>query len=87
MIVLSVIGVLTAILLPVARMSMPDESLIKFGKAHNTLGTVIRELVNGDKYYSEGDLGKNRRELFWLIVLMKIGLISAAHFLMLQMLN
>lgn len=58
MIVLTVIGVLTAILLPVAMHSMPDEDLMKFKKAHNTLGTVIRELVTSDKYYAEGDLGK-----------------------------
>ena len=57
MIVLTVIGVLTAILLPVARQSMPDENLMKFKKAHNTLGTVIRELVTSDKYYRDGDLG------------------------------
>ncbi len=57
MIVLTVIGVLTAILLPVARQSMPDENLMKFKKAHNTLGTVIRELVTSDKYYKDGDLG------------------------------
>ncbi len=58
MIVLTVIGVLTAILLPVARQSMPDENLMKFKKAHNTLGTVIRELVTSDKYYSDGQLSK-----------------------------
>ncbi len=57
MIVLTVIGVLTAILLPVARQSMPDENLMKFKKAHNTLGTVIRELVTSDKYYKDGNLG------------------------------
>ncbi len=57
MIVLTVIGVLTAILLPVARQSMPNEDLMKFKKAHNTLGTVIRELVTNDKYYLDGDLG------------------------------
>jgi len=57
MIVLTVIGVLTAILLPVARQSMPDENLMKFKKAHNTLGTAIRELVTSDKYYLDGDLG------------------------------
>ena len=57
MIVLTVIGVLTAILLPVARQSMPDENLMKFKKAHNTLGAVIRELVTSDKYYRDGDLG------------------------------
>ena len=58
MIVLTVIGVLTAILLPVARQSMPDENLMKFKKAHNTLGTVIRELVTNNKYCLDGDLGK-----------------------------
>ncbi len=57
MIVLTVIGVLTAILLPVAKQSLPDENLMKFKKAHNTLGTVIRELVTSDKYYLDGDLG------------------------------
>ncbi len=57
MIVLTVIGVLTAILLPVARQSMPDENLMKFKKAHNTLLIVIRELVTSDKYYKDGDLG------------------------------
>ena len=57
MIVLTVIGVLTAILLPVARQSMPDENLMKFKKAHNTLLTIIRELTNSDKYYLDGDLG------------------------------
>ena len=56
MIVLTVIGVLTAILLPVARQSMPDENLMKFKKAHNTLGTAIRELVISDEYYLDGDL-------------------------------
>ena len=56
MIVLTVIGVLTAILLPVARQSMPDKDLMKFKKAHNTLGTVIRELVTSGEYYLEGDL-------------------------------
>ena len=56
MIVLTVIGVLTAILLPVARQSMPDENLMKFKKAHNTLGAVIRELVTSDEYYRDGNL-------------------------------
>ena len=37
---------------------MPDENLMKFKKAHNTLGTVIRELVTSDKYFCDGDLGK-----------------------------
>jgi len=57
MIVLSVIGILTAMLLPVAFHSAPDENIMKFKKANNTLGMVVRELVTSDKYYSNGDLG------------------------------
>ncbi len=57
MIVLTIIGVLTAILLPVAFQSAPDENVMKFKKANNTLGSVIRELVNSDAYYSGGDFG------------------------------
>ena len=57
MIVLGVIGVLTAILLPVALQSTPNENIMKFKKGHNALLTAIRELVNSDKYYLDGDLG------------------------------
>ena len=57
MIVLVIIGVITAILLPVAIHSAPDENVMKFKKGNNTLGTVIRELVNSDQYYANGDLG------------------------------
>lgn len=57
MIVLVVIGVLTAIMLPVALNSAPDENIMKFKKANNTLGAVVRELVNLDRYYANGDLG------------------------------
>ena len=48
---------MTAILLPIAINSAPDENVMKFKKGNNTLGTVIRELVNSDKYYANGDLG------------------------------
>lgn len=58
MIVLSVIAVLTAILLPAARNAMPNEDVMKFKKAHSTLTTAIRELVNSDKYYLDGDMTK-----------------------------
>ena len=58
MIVLVIIGVLTAILLPVAIHNAPDENIMKFKKGNNTLGAVIRELVNSDEYYLNGDLGK-----------------------------
>ena len=57
MIVLVIIGVLSAILLPVAIHSVPDENIMKFKKGNNTIGTVIRELVNSDQYYANGDLG------------------------------
>ena len=57
MIVLVIIGVITAILLPVAIHNAPDENVMKFKKGNNTLGVVIRELVNSDEYYLNGDLG------------------------------
>ena len=57
MIVLAVIGVLTAVLLPVAINSTPNEDIMKFKKGHNALLSAIRELVNSDKYYLDGDLG------------------------------
>ncbi len=56
MIVLTVIGILTAILLPNAIRSTPDENVMKFKKANNTLAQVIGELVSNEKYYFEGDL-------------------------------
>ena len=58
MIVLTIIGVLTAILLPIANHSRPDENVMKFKKADTTLKNAIRELVNSDKYYLDGDLSK-----------------------------
>ncbi len=57
MIVLTIIGVITAILLPIAFQSAPDENVMKFKKGNNTLGNVIRELVNSDNYYLDGNLG------------------------------
>jgi len=58
MIVLSVIAVLTAILLPAARNAMPNEEVLKFKKTHNALTSAIREMVNSDKYFLDGDLTK-----------------------------
>ena len=57
MIVLVVIGVLSAILMPIAYHSAPDENVMKFKKANSTLGTIFRELVSSDKYFQDGDLG------------------------------
>ena len=54
MIVLTVIGILAGILIPVANNSRPDENVMKFKKAHATLMNVIHELVTSDKYYKDG---------------------------------
>ena len=58
MIVLTVIGILSAILLPVAWHSTPDKNLLKFKKGYNTFSTVIREIVSNGEYYLPGDLSK-----------------------------
>ncbi len=57
MIVLSVIGILSAILMPIAFKSSPDKNIMKFKKAHNTLHNAVRELVSSDKYYTHNYLG------------------------------
>jgi len=57
MIVLTVIGILAGILVPVANNARPDENVMKFKKAHAVLGNVVRELVTSDKYFKNGDLG------------------------------
>ncbi len=57
MITLTVIGIITAVIIPVAINSKPDENVMKFKKAHNTLYQTISTLVNSDKYYLNGDLG------------------------------
>ena len=58
LIVLVVIGVITAILLPVAIQGSPDENVMKFKKGNTTLNNIVRSLVNDDKYYTPGDFGK-----------------------------
>ena len=57
MIALTIIGIISAVVIPVAFQSKPDENIIKFKKAHNTLYQTIRTLINSDKYYCNGDLG------------------------------
>lgn len=57
MITLTIIGVISAIVIPVAIHSKPDENIMKFKKGHNTLYQVIQTLVSSDKYYLDGDLG------------------------------
>ncbi len=58
MITLTVIGIITAVIIPVAINSKPDENIMKFKKAHNTLYKTISELINSDKYYLDGKLNK-----------------------------
>jgi len=60
MIVLAIIGILVAILLPTAQNLTPDEDLLKFKKANTSLTTAIREMVNSNKYYYDGDLGLDK---------------------------
>ena len=57
MITLVIIGIIAAIVIPVAIHSAPDESVLKFKKGHDTLYKVISTLVNSDQYYLDGDLG------------------------------
>ncbi len=57
MITLTVIGIITAVIIPVAIQSKPNENILKFKKAHNTLYQTIQILINSDKYYLDGDLG------------------------------
>lgn len=59
LIVISVIGVLSAILMPMAFHSAPDENVLKFRKANATFGSMIHEMTTSDKYFYEGDLGRN----------------------------
>lgn len=57
MIVLTIIGVLAGILVPIATQNRPDENVMKFKKADATLAKVINQLVTSNKYYCNGDLG------------------------------
>ncbi len=56
-ITLVVIGIIAAVVIPVAIQSKPDENIMKFKKAHNTLYQVVKTLINSDKFYKDGDLG------------------------------
>ena len=60
MIVLTIIGVITAVILPIGINAIPDENVMKFKKAHSTLNTIVRELVNSDKYYLNGEMNKTK---------------------------
>ncbi len=57
MITLTVIGIITAVIIPVAIHSKPNENTLKFKKANETLYQTISTMTNSDKYYKNGDLG------------------------------
>ncbi len=57
MITLTVVGVITAVIVPVAMSTKPNEDVMKFKKGHNTLYQVISTLIKSDDYYKDGDLG------------------------------
>ena len=56
MIVLTVIGILSAILLPVAINSTPDKNILKFKKANQTFMTMMREFASSGEYFAPGNL-------------------------------
>jgi len=56
MIVLTVIGILSAILLPVAINSTPDKNILKFKKVNQTFMTMMREFASSGEYFTPGDL-------------------------------
>ncbi|MBQ4646843.1 MAG: type II secretion system protein [Candidatus Gastranaerophilales bacterium] len=58
MIVLVVIGVLSAILIPTAMKSKPDEAKMKFENTLSSIATTTREVVSSDEYFLDGDMSK-----------------------------
>ncbi|MBR1618144.1 type II secretion system protein [bacterium] len=57
MIVLTVVGILGAVLLPSMFRTRPDEELLKFKNSNTNFASVIKQLVNSGDYYLIGDLG------------------------------
>ena len=71
MIVLTVIGIISAIIMPIAFKSAPDQNILKFKKANSTLVTAVNEMLNAkivennekvDKYYG-ANLGEKAERL------------------------
>lgn len=54
--VLTLAGVLLAVLMPVCLDAMPNTKVLKLKKANNTLTSVINNLISTEKYY-KGNLG------------------------------
>lgn len=57
LIVLSIIGVIAALVVPGVVNSAPDQDVMKFKKANATFSKVIGELASSGKYFAPGDLG------------------------------
>ena len=58
MIVLVIIGVLSAVLIPTAIKSKPDEAKMKFENTLSSIATTTREVVSSDEYFLDGDMSK-----------------------------
>lgn len=57
LIVITIIGIVVSMLLPLAKHVIPDKEVMKFKKANNAFVSAIRELANSDKYFTPGDFG------------------------------
>lgn len=55
MIVISILGILFALMIPVLDRTKPDESTLKYRKAFFGLEEAVRNLANDTKLYPEGD--------------------------------
>ena len=53
LVVMVVLGVIAAILVPIAGSKLPNEEQLMFKKAYNLAGRVISELINDSDYYWE----------------------------------
>lgn len=61
LIVLAIMGVIAAIVIPVAFKSSPDEDVLKFKRANQNFYNAVRELTNSESYYANGDLGRRAK--------------------------
>ncbi len=72
MLVLSIIGVIIALMIPALDRSKPDETTLKYRKAFFGIEEAVRNIVNDTKLYSDGDLtnplniptGANAQQVF-----------------------
>lgn len=56
MLVLSIIGVLVALMIPILDKSKPDETTLKYRKAFYAIEEGVKNILNDSKLYASGDL-------------------------------